>query len=202
MPIYTREDIKNMSNAYSLDRPLILASGSPRRRELLQKMGVPFVVEVSEADENVSGKPSEVVGILAARKARAVAKNHISGLILAADTLVSLDDAALGKPCDEQEAVRMLKSLSGRAHSVYTGICLLDAATGEEKICVEESRVFFRELSDQEIADYVATKEPMDKAGAYAIQGGAARFVSRFEGSYHNIVGLPTERLEQLLKEY
>lgn len=190
-----------MRTEYSLKEPLILASGSPRRRELLQKMGVPFVVEVSEADENASGKPSEVVGVLAERKARAVAKNHAAGLILAADTLVSLDDRALGKPCDRQEAVGMLKSLSGRAHSVYTGMCLMDAATGQVRVCVEESRVFFRELSEQEIADYVATGEPMDKAGAYAIQGRAAGFVSRFEGSYDNIVGLPTERLDQLLKE-
>lgn len=181
---------------------LILASGSPRRRELLTRMNVPFIVEVSDADENVSGRPCEVVGILAERKARAVAQKHDGGLILAADTLVSLDDRALGKPEDDGEARRMLRALSGRAHEVYTGMCLLDAGSGEARVCVVESRVHFRPLTDEEIDAYVATGEPRDKAGAYAIQGGAAGFVEKYEGSYDNIVGLPTEKLSELLKEY
>lgn len=181
---------------------LILASGSPRRRELLGRMNVPFVVEVSDADEHVEGTPRECVGVLAERKARAVAKAYTQGLILAADTLVSLDDRALGKPMDAQDARRTLRALSGRGHEVYTGVCLLDAATGEARVCVEESRVRFRDLSDEEIDAYVATGEPLDRAGSYAIQGGAARFVSAYEGSYDNIVGLPTERVKELLKEY
>lgn len=181
---------------------LILASGSPRRRELLSRMRVPFVVEVSDVDERAEGSPWEVVAILAGRKARAVAEKHDSGLILAADTLVCLDGQALGKPKDDAEAARMLRALSGRGHEVYTGMCLLDAATGREQLCVEESRVFFRPLTDEEISEYVASGEPRDKAGAYAIQGGAAAFVSRYEGSYDNIVGLPTEKLSELLKEY
>lgn len=181
---------------------LILASGSPRRRELLTRMNVPFLVEVSDADERVSGCPCDVVGVLAERKARAVAKNHASGLILAADTLVSLDGRALGKPEDDEQAADMLRALSGRSHEVYTGMCLLEAASGRAQVCVEESRVYFRRLTEEEIAAYVATGEPRDKAGAYAIQGGAAGFVERYEGSYDNIVGLPTEKLSELLKEY
>ena len=181
---------------------LILASGSPRRRELLSRMRVPFVVEVSDADEHLAGSPRDVVGVLAERKARAVAKGHADGLVLAADTLVSLDDRALGKPADADDARRTLRALSGRGHEVYTGVCLLDAATGEAKVCVEESRVHFRGLSDEEINAYVASGEPLDRAGSYAIQGGAAGFVTGYEGSYDNIVGLPTERVKELLKEY
>lgn len=185
-----------------LEGRLILASGSPRRRELLSRMHVPFVVEVSDADERLAGRPRDVVGVLAERKARAVAKGHADGLILAADTLVSLNDRALGKPADAQDARRTLHALSGHAHEVYTGVCLLDAATGEARVCVEESWVRFRDLSDAEIDAYVASGEPLDRAGSYAIQGGASGFVSGYEGSYDNIVGLPTERLKELLKEY
>ena len=131
-----------------------------------------------------------------------MAKGHADGLVLAADTLVSLDDRALGKPADADDARRTLRALSGRGHEVYTGVCLLDAATGEAKVCVEESRVHFRNLSDEEINAYVASGEPLDRAGSYAIQGGAAGFVTGYEGSYDNIVGLPTERVKELLKEY
>ena len=119
--------------------------------------------------------------------------------MIAADTLVSLDERPLGKPKDDGEAAAMLRALSGRSHDVYTGLCVIDTAAGTTSVDVERTRVTFRPLSDEEIAAYVATGEPRDKAGAYAIQGGAAAFVSGYDGSYNNVIGLPTERLAERL---
>lgn len=180
---------------------IILASGSPRRRELLQNMGISFEIDVSDVDETASGTPAKRVATLAERKARAVGMRHSSGLILGADTLVALDGRVMGKPVDDADAARMLHSLSGRTHHVLTGVCLYNAANGESKVAVESTGVRFRELTDKEIYDYVATGEPRDKAGAYAIQGGAASFVVEYDGSYSNVVGLPVERLQQMLRE-
>ena len=178
---------------------LILASGSPRRRELLEKMGVRFTVEVSDADEHAEGSPRQMVHCLCQRKAEAVAAKHTEGLILAADTLVELDGRALGKPADDEDARRMLRALSGRTHHVFTGMCLIDAGTGERRVCAEGSEIRFRELTDGEIESYVQSGEPRDKAGAYAIQGGAVPFVARYAGSYENIIGLPTGTLRSWL---
>ena len=133
------------------NRRLILASGSPRRRELLGKMGFAFEICTPDVDEHVPGHASDIVRTLALRKGHAAAKNYSNGVIIASDTLVSLDGAPLGKPEDEADARRMLKALSGREHEVYSGVCLIDAATGREEVQVDRTGVWFRELSDAEI---------------------------------------------------
>ena len=188
-------------------RKLILASGSPRRRELLEREGFAFEVLTSSADERYEPgmPPSQVAPLLASIKARAVAQTlppeELAGSVLVgADTIVALDGTIYGKPADAEDARRMLRELSGRTHQVITGVCII--AGGQEHCLAELTDVSFRSLDEDEIAAYVASGEPRDKAGAYAIQGGAAAFVSRYEGSYDNIVGLPTEKLSELLKEY
>ena len=180
---------------------IILASTSPRRRELLDKMGLAYELRPRQTDERVDAPPREAVALLAQRKARASAQGLSQGLVLGADTLVALDGRALGKPRDQQQARAMLAALSGRGHQVYTGVCLLDAATGRTRVEVEETWVHFRPLSPEEIGSYVDSGEPMDKAGAYAIQGGAGAFVDRIEGSFENVMGLPIQLLERMLKE-
>lgn len=181
---------------------LILASASPRRKALLSQTGLPFDICASDADESASGKPEEMVKTLALRKARSVAASFENEWIIGADTLVSVDDKALGKPSSEQEAFEMLSSLSGRSHEVYTGVCLLDSSSKKYDLHVFVSHVFFRSLTPGEIARYIATGEPMDKAGAYAIQGGAGAFVERFEGSYNNIVGFPTDEFLEMYRHF
>ena len=183
-------------------RRLILASGSPRRRELLSRMGYTFEICTPDVDEHVVGLAAEIVHTLAQRKARAAAVHYSDGVIIASDTLVSLDGMPLGKPADEADACRMLRALSGREHEVFTGICLIDAATGREEVCVDRTGVWFRTLSDAEIREYVATGEPMDKAGAYAIQGGAGKFVEMLDGSFENVVGFPVEVVGRMLKHF
>lgn len=179
---------------------IILASGSPRRRELLGAMGYEFAILAPDVDENVQGRARDIVGVLAERKGRAAAGLcHDGEIVIAADTLVSLDERPRGKPKSDGEAAAMLRALSGRSHEVYTGLCVIDTAAGTMSVDVECTRVTFRPLSDEEIAAYVATGEPRDKAGAYAIQGGAAAFVSGYDGSYNNVIGLPTEKLAERL---
>lgn len=180
---------------------IILASGSPRRKELLARMGYDFEVKTCDVDEKMDGCPREVVGVLAERKGRAVAALCRSGeIVISADTLVSLDDRALGKPVSDEQAMEMLRALSGRAHEVYTGLCVIDTATGSATVDVECTRVVFRAISEEEIRAYVDSGEPRDKAGAYAIQGGAAAFVKCFDGSCNNVIGLPTEQLSKRLQ--
>ena len=181
---------------------LILASGSPRRRELLTKMGYAFEILVPDVDEHVSGPAREVVGILSRRKAEAAAAQLESGIIIASDTLVSMNGDVLGKPADEADAHRMLRELSGNIHEVFTGVTLADAANGRRLTRVVCTQVRFRELTDAEIWDYIRTGEPMDKAGAYAIQGGARGFVSEFIGSYENVIGFPVDDIEAMLREF
>jgi len=183
-------------------RRLILASGSPRRRELLAGMGFTFEVCTPDVDENVPGHARDIVRTLAVRKGRAAAKAYTDGVIIASDTLVSLEGEPLGKPADEADAYRMLRLLSGREHEVFTGVCIIDAATGREESAVDRTGVRFRELSDDEINQYIATGEPMDKAGAYAIQGGAGVFVSRLNGSFENVVGFPVQVVRELLAHF
>lgn len=180
---------------------VILASGSPRRRELLGEMGVSFEIDVPDVDEHVGGTPDKMVAVLAERKARAVAERRKEGVIVAADTLVALDERALGKPADEEDARNMLRSLSGRVHDVFTGVCVIDAKSGRVLVSAERTGVRFRDLSEEEICAYVAGGEPMDKAGAYAIQGGAGTFVVGYEGSRTNVIGLPVEKLGEMLRE-
>ncbi len=174
------------------DRPLILASGSPRRAELLRQAGIRFEVSAPDLDETLyAGEaPEAYVRRLAAAKARYVAATHPGRLVLGADTTVVVDGEVLGKPRDAADAARMLGQLSGRSHVVLTGVCLIGPA-GETRIESAVTTVEFRPLEDAEIAGYVDSGEPMDKAGAYAIQGGAAGFVTRLDGDYSNVVGLP-----------
>ncbi|PWK06261.1 Maf family protein [Tumebacillus permanentifrigoris] len=173
---------------------LILASGSPRRKELLGSLGLTFDILVSEADESFApGQPPvEIVQELAYRKASAVANTLNAGLVLGADTIVVCDDVILGKPEDEGDAKRILRLLSGRSHTVYTGIALVEAG-GEHRVVrdVRGTTVVMKALTDEQIDAYVATGEPMDKAGAYGIQGKASQFITRIDGDYFNVVGLP-----------
>ncbi len=172
---------------------LILASGSPRRRELLAEFGLPFEVVVSDAPESIdpSLSPELQAVALARRKARAVAGERTAGLILAADTIVVLNAEVLGKPVDDEDARRMLRRLSGREHEVITGLAVIDAATGAETTSSVASTVHVQPLRDEAITDYVATGEPRDKAGAYAIQGRGAALIAGLDGCFTNVVGLP-----------
>jgi septum formation protein len=178
---------------------LILASGSPRRRELLAYFGLPFAVVPSDAEENASGSGLERVAALARLKGAEAFQKYPSLPVLSADTLVCLDDQVLGKPADEADAFRMLTLLSGRWHSVYTGICLR-TPDGRMRERVESTRVKFRYTSPGEIARYVSTGEPMDKAGAYAMQEIGGIFVERIEGSPTNVIGLPLAAVAALLQ--
>ena len=178
---------------------LVLASQSPRRQEILRAAGIPFVVRPSAIDEPPSeGQlPENYVTRLAAAKAAAL-KCSEDELVLAADTVVVVDHHILGKPRDPDDAASMLRLLSARDHLVMTGICL---QRGNRRLLdLETTRVRFAALSEGEILDYVASAEPMDKAGAYAIQGLACKFVERVEGCYFNVVGLPIARVYRLLK--
>lgn len=180
---------------------IILASQSPRRRELLAYYGIPFVVEPSLADEeHVDGAGAQRVQKLAQMKCAEVAARFPNRMVLAADTLVCVDDEILGKPKDEKDAFRMLRLLSGRAHEVHTGVCFR-LADGRELIGVDTTQVHFMELSDEMIHRYIATGEPMDKAGAYGIQSTAGIFISRIEGSPSNVIGLPLGLVTRFLTE-
>ena len=183
-------------------RRLILASGSPRRRELLGKMGFTFEICTPDVDENVPGHASDIVRTLALRKGRAAAQHYSDGVIIASDTLVSLNGVPLGKPEDEADAHRMLCALSGSEHEIYSGVCLIDAATGHEEVQIACTKVWFREVTDVEIDEYIATGEPMDKAGSYAIQGLGGKFVDHFDGSYENAVGFPVDVVRDMLSRF
>ena len=176
------------------NRRIVLASSSPRRREILEKLGIAFDIFPSNADEGgVTGSADETVMILAARKAKSVAEKLSDALVIGCDTLVALENDVFGKPESTAQAEEMLSRLSGNTHRVLSGLCLIDTATGETRVSREETFVSFKALSPEEIRAYVLSGEPMDKAGAYAIQGGAGKFVSEVKGSYDNIVGFPSE---------
>lgn len=183
---------------------LVLASASPRRRELMSLLGVPFEIVVSNVTEVIDKllPPEEMVKDLALQKARAVVDNLDQGLVIGADTIVVIAANILGKPANEEEAYTMLKELSGQEHQVYTGIALVDKVSGGQEVAAEVTMVKFKELTDGEIRAYLATGEPFDKAGAYAIQGRAAVFIEGIKGDYNNVVGLPVYRLAQLLKRF
>jgi septum formation protein len=194
---------------------LILASGSPRRRELLTQAGFVFAVRAADVDESVRAgeEPTAYVTRLAREKALVVyealtregqgnrdqgQENHL--IVLGADTTVVLDGEILGKPADEADAVRMLRALSGRTHTVITGVAVVSASGVEA--AAEVTAVEMRGISDEEIRTYVASGEPMDKAGAYGIQGRAARWIPRIEGCYFNVVGLPVARVSAMLEKH
>ena len=180
---------------------IILASASPRRSELMTLAGFRFDVICADIDEIVPEKalPQEVVMSLALQKAQAVAKDHRKSAVVGSDTVVALDGKILGKPRSEKEAAEMLRSLSGRIHKVFTGVAIVCC----EKVTsfFEETEVEFYPLTDQEILDYVATGEPMDKAGAYGIQGRGAVLVKRINGDYFNVMGLPISKVYRELKD-
>lgn len=180
--------------------PLILASGSPRRRELLDLMGLTYTVETPDVDESFSGRPSETVMEISHRKAAAVAARHSASIIIAADTLV-FADGALGKPHTPERAKEMLRSLAGNWHHVYTGITVINTRSGRILRNVDKTRVHLVPMTEQEIDAYVATGEPLDKAGAYGIQGMGGMFVDRIDGSYSNVVGLPMSMLRIMLAQ-
>lgn len=184
--------------------PFILASASPRRAELLRAAGFDFEVAPANADETVHAgeSPEQYVLRVAEAKARTVHARHPGRLVLAADTIVLIDGHILGKPVDGADAAVMLRRLSGRRHQVMTGIAVADGQPpGSLATRVVVTDVDFAPLTDEEIRWYVASGEPSDKAGAYAVQGLAARFVTRIEGSYSNVVGLPLAAVYQMLKE-
>ena len=179
---------------------LVLASTSPRRQELLRNAGIEF--EVQPADIVEDPLPGETAKACAERlareKAQAIARQRPKDVVVGADTIVVIDNQILGKPADAADAARMLRLLSGRTHQVITGVCLV--VDGRCSVASETTSVTMSEISADEIADYVATGEPMDKAGAYAIQGIASRWIPRIEGDYSNVVGLPVALVYRLLK--
>lgn len=178
---------------------LILASQSPRRKELLARLGVEFTADAPEVDESCALPPDRAVLEISERKAKRGRELHPNDIILAADTLVALDGQALGKPRSAEDARAMLRLLSGRTHQVYTGVTVA-AADGKIYFALSTSDVTFHPMSEKEIAAYVATGEPMDKAGAYALQGIAAQWIARVEGSPTGIIGLPLDEAARLLK--
>ncbi len=185
-------------------RKLVLASASPRRQDLLNVLGLRFQVDPSSIPELV--RPGATVDSLvrgfALAKARQTATRHTDALVIAADTMVEVGDRIFGKPQDEAEARRMLSTMSGRAHRVVTAIAVLDAKTMTEKTRLAETAVYFRSLGDSEIDAYIETTEPLDKAGAYGIQGLGSVFVTRVEGDYFNVAGLPISALNDLLLDF
>jgi len=183
---------------------IVLASGSPRRRALLQMIGIEDfrVIPADDEEEILPGlSPGQTVSSIALQKAKIVSRLCDSAdIIIAADTLVYLNGRPIAKPGSDEEAAEMLKELSGRRHSVYTGVVLLK---GDVHVSgVEVTDVYFREISDREISAYVKTGEPMDKAGAYAAQGRAAVFIERIEGEFFNVMGLPLCRLSTMLRDF
>ncbi|NRG31534.1 Maf family protein [Niallia circulans] len=183
-----------------LKQTLILASSSPRRKELLEELQIPFVISSSNVDESFdpSISPNEIVMELARRKVEAIYADEQYPFILGADTVVYLNGAILGKPASHEEAFRMLRELSGKTHSVYTGVAIM--ANGICSTFYEKTDVLFWELTDDEIHDYLDTGEPFDKAGAYGIQGVGRTLVKEIKGDYFTVVGLPISRTVRELK--
>lgn len=189
---------------------IILASGSPRRKELLEQIGLEFEVIPAKGEEVITKElPAEVVEELSAQKAGEVAEQfagcEVPVIVIGADTVVCQDGQIMGKPKDRADAVRMIEGIQGRSHSVFTGVTICVQDPGKERIrhtfsC--ETKVFVAGMKQEEIEAYVETKEPMDKAGAYGIQGRFAAWVERIEGDYNNVVGLPVSGVWKVLKDY
>ena len=183
---------------------IILASASPRRKELLEKIGLKFEVDASGCDEEINAglDPQEIVRQLSIKKAKSVAARHKNAIVIAADTIGVMGDKILGKPHTENEACKMLQVISGKSHLVITGFSILDTATNKIVTGIANTRVYIKKLTGQEIDAYVKTGEPLDKAGAYAIQGIGAVIVEKIEGDYYNVMGLPLHALTEALKEF
>lgn len=185
-------------------KPIVLASSSPRRKDLLKKIGLKFSVDPVEVDEKLTlaGDPLRLARSISLKKARAAVRRHPNALVIAADTFGVLGARLLGKPSSKAEAVAMLKEMSGKCHSVITGFTLIDGTTGKTVSRSIRTLVYFRRLDSVEIDAYVATGEPLDKAGAYAIQGLGALLVDRIEGDYYNVIGLPLSALAVELRKF
>ena len=185
-------------------RKIILASASPRRKELLEKIGLKFEVEPGDCKEivDIDLEAHELVRRLSREKAEVVARKHRNAVIIAADTVVLIDDKILGKPHNRTEAKKVLRTLSGKSHVVITGFTIIDTAKRRILSREVETKVYIRELNSEEIDAYVNSGEPLDKAGAYAIQGLGSVLVEKIEGDYFNVVGLPLSALSESLKEF
>ncbi|MCZ8513345.1 Maf family protein [Paenibacillus filicis] len=191
-----------------VEKTLILASSSPRRQELIRSLNLPYRIVASDADETVEPgwKPPQIVEELSGRKARTVYEcckvdrtQGEQGVVIGSDTIVVLDDQVLGKPKDEADSKRMLQALQGRRHQVFSGVVCIDLATGETVSGHRMTEVHMKPLTERQIAAYIQTGEPKDKAGSYAIQGLGATIVERIEGDYFNVVGLPMSLLSDSL---
>lgn len=180
---------------------IILASYSPRRKELLELIGLDFAIHPSGVKEEItSASPSAIVEELALLKAKDVAEKYQKGFIIGADTIVVHNDQILGKPSDEDSAFTMLSQLQGDVHYVYSGLAIINASTGQTLVSHQVTRVFMKSMSEEEINAYIKTKEPLDKAGAYGIQGFGSMIIERIEGDYFNVVGLSLSLLESMFK--
>jgi septum formation protein len=187
-----------------MEKPIILASNSPRRKELLKQIGLTFTADPADVDERMlPGEGAEEYAVrVALDKARVAASRTGTGLVIAADTIVVVDDTILGKPLDIRDAERMLTMLSGRMHRVITGLAVMDAETGRTRTGAAITMVWFRDLTPAEVRSYVSTGEPLDKAGAYGIQEKGALLVEKIDGCYFNVVGLPLSLLGEMLRDF
>jgi septum formation protein len=187
-----------------MTKPVVLASSSPRRRELLEKAGLEFSIDPSETEEKLDGspEPEELARSISLMKARSAARRHPDSIVIAADTLGVLNGKVLGKPADADHARLMLKQMSGKCHEVLTGFTIIDSGSGKMVSRVVRTKVYFKELSNGQIDKYVETGEPLDKAGAYAIQGLGAALVEKIDGDYFNVVGLPVLELARELEKF
>jgi septum formation protein len=186
------------------EREIVLASSSPRRKELLEKIGLKFSIAASEFGEDLEqGLPvEELVKVISLGKAREAAKKQRGSIVIAADTVGVIGREILGKPKDAEEARKMLTRLQGKSHRVITGYTVLDSRTNKAICNSVETRVYLKKLNTEEIESYVASGEPLDKAGAYAIQGLGAMIVEKIEGDYYNVMGLPLSSLVESLKDF
>ncbi len=185
-------------------RTIVLASSSPRRKELLEKIGLKFTVDPSDYPEDCHGElsPEELVKSISLGKAMAVAKNYRDAVIIAADTIGVFKGKIIGKPHSAGAARKMLMNMSGKSHRVITGLTIYDTVTLKLVTLTVETRVYFKKLTTEEVQNYVKTGEPLDKAGAYAIQGLGAVIVEKINGDYYNVMGLPLHALVENLKEF
>jgi septum formation protein len=186
-----------------MSRSIVLASGSPRRKALLKDLGISVLVRVSDADETGTGTPDEVVVQNALLKCEAVTKDAVPDeIVIAADTIVVLGDKILGKPKSLEEATRMLEELSGKTHEVKTGVSVWNGTSGEYVNAIETTYVTFRDLSQHEISRFVEIVQPLDRAGAYTVDGPGSLLVSGYMGCYHNVLGLPLVLLHGILLKF
>lgn len=188
----------------NMRKTIILASASPRRKELLRLTGLKFKVDASNYEENLNLKlkPHKLARFLSKQKAKTIAGKYKNAIIIAADTFIVLKNILLGKPHSDAEAKKMLKTLNGKSHSVITGFTIMDTGSNKTISSSVETKVYLKKLSSKEIDAYVRTKEPLDKAGAYAIQGLGSVIIKKIEGDYFNVIGLPLSALMEGLKKF